>query len=64
MEKWMSLPTWLLTNLVTPFMPKGHPWHRRYFTLEDWAECQTPMCQEYDFGLWCGFIMIFVFSFL
>lgn len=64
MDKWLALPTWLLTNLMTPFMKKSHPWHRRYFTLEDWAAGETPMCRETDIGLWLSVIWILIFSFL
>ena len=50
--KWLSFPTWFLTLLMGPLLPKTHPWKGRYFPMQDWADCQTPLCKQLDWGLW------------
>jgi hypothetical protein len=47
-----SLPTWLLTSAILPFLPAEHPWKGRRFTLRDWHDHQTMMCRWFDFYLW------------
>lgn len=36
LDRIYAAPVWLLTNLACRFVPKTHPWHKRWFTLEDW----------------------------
>jgi hypothetical protein len=47
-----SLPTWLLTRALLPFLPKTHAWYGRRFTLAEWAQGQTAMCREFDYVFW------------
>jgi hypothetical protein len=48
----MAFPTWLMTTLLLPFVPEHHPWHGRYFTLEEWYHGETDACREMDFLGW------------
>lgn len=52
MNKWLALPTWLLTRGLLPFMPKDHPWKGHAFTLEEWAHGQTKACRQFDHCFW------------
>ena len=50
--KLISIPTWLITNLLAPFLPKNHPWKHKWFTLSYWHVGQTPLCQWFDIIFW------------
>jgi hypothetical protein len=50
--KLRALPTWILTNAITPFLCKGHPWRWRWFQLDDWHAGQTELCRKFDYALW------------
>jgi len=47
-----SLPTWIMTNAMTPFMPSTHPWKWRWFTLSEWAVSRTPLTILFDTLAW------------
>lgn len=52
-EDLYAIPTWVITNAATPFLPRKHPWRWRWFELHDWARSRTPFCSAYDSVLWC-----------
>lgn len=55
-----ALPTWLLTLLILPTLPKPHPWQGQRFTLRDWHEGQTPACRYFDYALWFNLAVLAV----
>ena len=56
-----AIPTWLLTNLITQFLPKTHEWHKRHFTLHDWAHGRTDLTMKFDSVLWGLLLWIPIF---
>ena len=54
-----SLPTWFITNCITPFLPHTHLWAGRKFTLKEWAEGQTDLCIAFDYYFWACIITLF-----
>lgn len=58
MKALRALPTWLVTLVMLPFLPKTHPWHGRRFTLYDWYEHQTPLCRDFDFVMWINGVIL------
>ena len=62
MKKLYALPTWAITNIITPFLPREHPWRMRWFELADWAEKQTDLCRSFDFVFW-GILVILLLLF-
>jgi hypothetical protein len=56
--KYFSLPTWIATRLVQPFLPVTHPFHNRPFTLDDWKNGQTDLCRWFDWAIWISLICI------
>lgn len=60
-ENWFwAIPTWIVTNAIAPFLPKGHPWRGRYFTLNDRAENATEFTLKIGFYVWLNvFLMTF-----
>lgn len=59
-----SWPTWVMTNAMSPFLPKAHPWKNKWFTLRDWHQNQTPLCRSFDMLGWViagqvtGFLLV------
>ncbi|NIQ80612.1 MAG: hypothetical protein GTN93_21470 [Anaerolineae bacterium] len=60
---WTAIPTWFLTNLFTPFLPKSHKWHGRYFTLRDWHRGRTELTVQFDFVFWMGAVGLFMLGY-
>lgn len=58
-----SLPTWIVTRILIPFLPPSHPWHGRPFTLADWSAKQTDFCRFFDMVLWAMGSMVAVLYF-
>ena len=58
MKKLIALPTWVMTMIMIPFLPKTHPWHCRHFTLEDWYVNATPDCRQFDLTGWMMLICV------
>ena len=58
-----ALPTWLITNLLSPVLPKDHPWKGRWFPLYDWAIKRTPLTEQFDLVLWVSglFAVFFIY---
>lgn len=54
MEPWIALPTWFLVRCALPYFREDHPWRLRprFFTLDEWAAGQTPLCRAFDFVFW------------
>ena len=50
---------WVLTNVIIAldFMPKGHPWRRKFLTLESWVQAGTLFCWEISCVMWVNFIL-------
>lgn len=47
-----AFPTWCITLMAVPFLPKSHPWHGRYFKIKDWYDRQTKLCMYFDIFFW------------
>lgn len=60
-KKFWVLPSWLLVNIITPFLPKKHLWKNKHFYLSDWSKNATFATFALSFCLWYSFVMIFVF---
>lgn len=52
-----ALPSWILANVATTFLPAKHPWKKKRFSLVDWAENRTDLCEICDFTFWVTFPM-------
>ena len=57
-----ALPTWILGNIFTEFLPKSHPWKNRWFKLSDWANVRTETTKYLDFALWGQIIFLIILS--
>jgi hypothetical protein len=44
--------------MVTPFLPKSHPWRMRWFTLGDWTTKRTTLTKDFDTIFWIYFILV------
>lgn len=51
-ERILLFPTWYLVNAVAPFLPKGHPWRGRWFTMEEWDHGATELTRGFSLALW------------
>lgn len=47
-----ALPTWFMTNLMSPFLPRGHPWRGRWFRLREWYNGRQPLAVVFDSLFW------------
>lgn len=54
----VAVPTWAMTNALTPFLSKSHPWRGRWFPLADWHRYRTDETRFYDFALWWWFFSL------
>jgi hypothetical protein len=61
---WTAIPTWFLTNLFTPFLPKSHKWSGRYFTLRDWHHGRTDLTVQFDLVFWVGIMGFAILGYL
>lgn len=63
--KVMMIPTWLLVNLLTPILPKNHPWKGKKFTLQDWTTNATDVSFAISIMLWANFLsIVFIITYL
>lgn len=53
-----AAPVWLITNLTCRFVPKTHPWHKRWFTLEDWRTRRLSLVKQVDAVMWVTLICV------
>ena len=60
MKKLLVLPTWLIIKFLIPFVPEGHPWKGRKFSLADWSEHSTPLNNQFGVFFWIVGISIFI----
>lgn len=61
MRKIMMLPTWVLVNIMTPILPKNHPWKNKHFSLKDWSDNATNLTFWLSFMMWYSFINLIMF---
>jgi hypothetical protein len=55
MRQLLTLPTWLLTKLLIPYLPESHPWKNRpFFTLKDWSNNSTELNYILSILLWAS----------
>ena len=47
----LALPTWFITLAMIKFLPKGHPFKRK-FPLAEWATGRTELSMFYDYVIW------------
>lgn len=57
-----ALPTWILSNLIYPFLPEQHL-YKRYKTvpsLSSWTKYRTPLYILLDTAIWTSGLMTLV----
>lgn len=54
------IPTWLLVNILTPILPKSHPWKGKKFTLTDWSNNSTDISFAISILLWSNFLSFII----
>ena len=55
------LPTWIITAMLWPFLPKEHPWKKNgqsFFTLADWALGATNAAVFISMMLWVSMLIL------
>jgi hypothetical protein len=60
MRRLLVFPTWVIVRIMLPFLPKGHPWKGRRFTLRDWAQGSTEANDLFSMAMWVGGICVAV----
>lgn len=58
LDQFFALPTWMITNSITPFLPESHPWCGRRFGLATWAAKETVLCRAFDAVAWVSVVLI------
>jgi len=51
MRKILTLPTWVLTLILKPFLPKEHPFKSK-ITLDDWSKNSTKLNDAISLYYW------------
>ena len=52
LDRIYAAPVWLITNLACRFVPKTHPWHKKWFTLGDWRTRRLSLVKQVDAMMW------------
>lgn len=52
MKQILVIPTWVLVNIFTSFLPVRHLWRGRKFTLSDWAKHSTDATIAFSIFFW------------
>lgn len=60
MRKILVFPTWVIVRLLIPFLPAKNPWHKKRFTLSNWAEHSTKINDTASANFWMSAFMIAV----
>ncbi len=63
MKQLLVLPTWILVNLATPFLPRTHKWSGKKFTLKNWANHSTETNNMFSVFFWIwkiGLVILFI----
>lgn len=57
MRKLLTFPTWLFVKLTKKYLPDGHIFKEKQFTLADWANNSTPLNDFFSIIFWVSIPM-------
>jgi len=59
MNKIIVFPTWIIVLCIKPFLPKSHPFSKKWISLESWEKYSTKLNKEFSMVFWfLGLIMV------
>lgn len=58
MLHYISLPTWLITRAVVPYLPEVHIWYNVRFKLKYWNRFQSWTARVFDVIMWVNVLTI------
>ena len=59
-RKLLVLPTWIIYKIMAPWIPEGHVWKDRNFTLADWAEHSTLLNDGMNLMFWAAIALFMI----